>query len=707
MPSLSSSTDDYIYPHLNTPTISNYGTIGLLQMPTARFHEEGTLAFAWSSNDPYLRGSLLAYPFSWFEASYQYVDINNALYSDVESFSGDQTYKDKSFDAKFRLLKETHLTPAVAIGFRDMAGTGVFASEYLALSKRFRNIDLTFGLGWGVMSNQQYSNPLADINKKYKSRTALQSTQGGEFSVDSFFSGNMGAYAGAEIVIPNTGGIRVLLEYDANDYSQEGFTDIDDKFTFDLPKTQASEINFGIVYPVTRDFHLKLGYTKGNTLNFGFSFKQSLSRKDAIVKKNEPLVKNYDSKVSKRVLAKDDRLLYLAALRHLGENDFFLQTANIEDNTFAVAYGQTKYYSGIKSHGRVLTVLDEISPKKIKKFELTYLNGALGLNKLIVNRDAFARNKDQDLYSIAKRSIDIESVNFSKSNYEYTPEATFPTYYWKLKPALRQQIGGPDGFYFGELRASLDFDVLFTNSINLISRFSVGIVDNFDTLKLNSDSILPHVRTDIVSYLKESRKYNIQKMEFNYYRNITPNIYAKFSAGILEMMFGGYGGEVLYRPFKKNWAIGFEAWDVQQRDYDMLFSFRDYNTITGHINFFYKEPRSKVIFSMKGGRFLAGDSGILFDFARRFDSGLRVGAFFAKTDISDLEFGEGSFDKGFYFQLPLDIYLSKHSKAVAGFGLRPLTRDGAAFVNRTHSLFGVTEQGSLINLTRDWDDLYD
>ena len=35
---------------------------------------------------------------------------------------------------------------------------------------------------------------------------------------------------------------------------------------------------------------------------------------------------------------------------------------------------------------------------------------------------------------------------------------------------------------------------------------------------------------------------------------------------------------------------------------------------------------------------------------------MRAGIFFAKTDISEFEFGEGSFDKGFYFWLPIEAF---------------------------------------------------
>ena len=126
------------------------GTIGLIQNPTARFNKAGTIGFSWSQRDPYINGSILAYPFDWLEASYQYTDINNALYSRVKRFSGNQSYKDKGFDFKFMLFKESLYIPQVAVGFRDAAGTSKFASEYLVLSKFYRNFDFTFGIGWEI-----------------------------------------------------------------------------------------------------------------------------------------------------------------------------------------------------------------------------------------------------------------------------------------------------------------------------------------------------------------------------------------------------------------------------------------------------------------------------------------------------------------------------------------------------------------------------
>ena len=172
-------------------------------------------------------------------------------------------------------------------------------------------------------------------------------------------------------------------------------------------------------------------------------------------------------------------------------------------------------------------------------------------------------------------------------------------------------------------------------------------------------------------------------------------------------MFGAAGGEILWKPFFKNYAVGVEAWSAKQRSYDMLFDFNDYATETGFVNFYFKEPRSQILFTLKGGKFLAGDSGFNFDFSRRFKSGFRLGAFFSLTDISEYEFGEGSFDKGFYFFLPIEAFWGNYSKESYGFGLRPLTRDGAAALKHTHGLYSITEQAEFNNIFRDWDDLYD
>ena len=99
-----------------------------------------------------------------------------------------------------------------------------------------------------------------------------------------------------------------------------------------------------------------------------------------------------------------------------------------------------------------------------------------------------------------------------------------------------------------------------------------------------SDSpYLPNVRTDILLYLQNSDFY-IPRFELDYIWSPKKGFYAKIGAGIFESMYKGVGGEFLY-TFKEKYAIGAEIYKVKQRDYDQRFSFKDYETETGHINF--------------------------------------------------------------------------------------------------------------------------
>ena len=160
---LFSNIEDY-FPYKVTPDSSNYGNTGLLETPTARFMEEASLRFNFSSSFPNEFTSLTASPFNWFEATYRYAEIKNQKYGPF-GYSGNQSLKDKGFDVKVRLKEESFYLPAIAVGLRDIAGSGEFGSEYLVASKRYNNLDVTLGIGWGKLgTSNSISNPLKAID---------------------------------------------------------------------------------------------------------------------------------------------------------------------------------------------------------------------------------------------------------------------------------------------------------------------------------------------------------------------------------------------------------------------------------------------------------------------------------------------------------------------------------------------------------------
>ena len=675
-----------------------------MQIPTARMHEEGTISFSWSHLDPYLRGSIVANPFNWLEASYQYTDINNYLYSTVKSFSGSQSYKDKGFDAKIRIFKETSLIPEVALGFRDLGGTALFGGEFIVASKRFGNIDLSLGLGWGTITGNSVSNPLAQLHDRFLDRnlnSGGEDSVGGEVNYGSFFAGEeSGLFAGIEYTLPRFKGLRLMFELDPTNYNAEAYK----------PVQQDSDLNFGVIYPVNKNFLLKLGYIRGNTLNFGFTYTNSIGGKDPIIKKKPKLKKISNAEKFKQVNEFDRFNLYRSSLKFLNENRLYLQTASL--NPDSTKYSISMINPSFNSHpiaiGQAATILDQLAPDSIETFEIALANGSQPMYKVTFPREDFNRYKRANLPQALLLSTDFDDLSLKEMrSHEFQPKAIFPLVTTKFSPSLRSQIGGPDGFYFGELMLANHSSVVFSRHLELAATVNLSFVDNFGELKLASDSILPHVRTDIVKYLKESNGLHIQNLQLMYFNKFGKNIYSKLSIGLFEPMFGGIGGEVLYKPVASNYGIGFELWNVKQRDYDQMFDFRNYSTVTGHMTFYYQEPRSRVLIKLMGGRFLAKDSGFHLDLSRGFKSGLRIGAFLARTDISYAEFGEGSFDKGFYFSLPIEIFFSEHSKPHTGFGLRPITRDGAAYLLNSHRLWNVSDSATKSDLEFDWADIYD
>ena len=691
---LFASSYDYIYPFQN-PSISNYGSIGLIQNPTARFATEGTLAFSWTHNEPYLRGSLIAYPFSWMEASFQYTDVNNQLYSNISSFSGSQSLKDKSFDIKIKLFNEKRLLPQIAVGARDLGGTGLFSSEYLVFNKYIKeNIDFSFGIGWGHLNGRKIKNPLTYISNRFNERNS-DTGLGGKVNLNNFFSGDAGYFAGLEISIPRLKGLRAKLELDGTNYETEATK----------PIKQSSYLNYGFVYPINENLFIKFSSVRGEVLNFGFSYSLNFKERNPFNVKKQKAAEIENAEVIKKV-AESKNNIYRASLLYLQREGINLQHANIDDTELNIVYAQSSFRSPALSAGRVINYLDQITSERIKKFTVTEVNGGLGLFKASIDREIYRRYKSFDAPELLDEYFEIQPVKIEPSDYMFNPEAKYPAYYHSLGPDLRSQIGGPDGFFFGDLKLSYESELLLSKNLSLISNLSYGVFDNMDSLKLASDSVLPHVRTDIVQYLKQSRGLSVGRMQLNYFTQLSNSIYFKLSGGILESMFNGIGFEALYRPFYKNYGVGIDLWQVYQRGYDQKFKILDYDTVTGHLTFYYQEPYSNILFQFKGGRYLAGDSGITIDASRVFQSGFRIGAFFSLTDISAEEFGEGSFDKGFYFWIPLDLFSKNYFRRTFGWGLRPITRDGAQQVIQSFPLWGVTNSSSNEFFRKNLDEIF-
>ena len=158
--------------------------------------------------------------------------------------------------------------------------------------------------------------------------------------------------------------------------------------------------------------------------------------------------------------------------------------------------------------------------------------------------------------------------------------------------------------------------------------------------------------------------------------SLSSDIHYRLFGGVLEEMYSGVGGEVLYQPFESRLAFGLSVNHVKQRDFDKSFKHLDYETTTGFVSAYWATPFYNFDLALHTGRYLAKDFGSTFEVRRTFPNGWQIGVWATFTDVSAEQFGEGSFDKGFFFRVPINGFAGRNSRASYATRVRPIQRDG-------------------------------
>ena len=689
-----SDLNDY-YPYDITASASNYGNTGILEIPNARFMQEGSLRFNFSSSYPNEFTSLTATPFSWLEATYRYAELKNKLYG-PSAYSGNQTLKDKGFDVKVKLINERHRIPALAIGLRDIAGTALFSSEYLVFTKGFGNFHVTTGYGWGLLGSEGgYSNPLESILNVQSERSGLEVGQGGSFSSKSWFSGTTSIFGGVEYDLRKYG-LKLKLEYDTSNPDDSETT----------PLMVRSRFNLGATYYLSKNLHIGAGYERGNQFRVSFQLKGNFLE-DSIPKPKPKNVVNL-SDIQKKNAYDNKDLFYRSLNKSLRDESILLQAATYKDEEIDVSIASKRFQSITRPAGRTARIVSALAEESVTKINIHSMNGDLEVAKISIHREEFdsvLNNSGSTSEVLLKSSISSQSNDPLYSRAEFVPNVSFPEFNWSMSPAIKHQIGGPEGFYLGQLFWRTDASLKIKRNLVIYSSFGVNIYDTFNDLDNPSYSTIPHVRSDIQDYLREG-KNNIIRLQGQYFASPIKDVYLRADFGILEEMFSGIGGEIFYRPIDKKYSFGLTMHRVRQRGFEQRFSLRDYETTTGHFGFYYDLPLG-ITSQVLAGKYLAGDKGLTLDLSRRFNSGFTLGVFATKTNLSAEEFGEGSFDKGFYVSVPTKLFFSDYTTGHISFGLHPLTKDGGALLTQHNALYSILGDTATNSIYRDWGELFD
>jgi hypothetical protein len=369
-----SSIEDY-FPFSDLSSPSNYGDTGLLEIPNARFMKEASLRFNFSSSYPNEFTTITASPFKLLEASYRYTEIKNKLYG-PSSYSGNQSLKDKGFDLKMRLIGEGYYRPAVALGLRDIAGTGIFSSEYLVATKSLGNFDVTAGLGWGKLgSDDSIRNPLLSLSESFQIRTG-SIKEGGEFKYTDWFSGTTALFGGVEYHLRKYG-LKLIAEYDSSRPDMSTISPVEVKSNF----------NLGLNYHLSNNLQLGLSFERGTNFRMSFSLKGNFL-KDTISK---PPPKNIIalSKEQKKKSFKNPDIFYRSLNKSLRDEKIFIQSATLKDAEVSVAIASSRFRNIPRMAGRSAAIISALASEDVERMNIHVMNGDLEIATLNINRNKF------------------------------------------------------------------------------------------------------------------------------------------------------------------------------------------------------------------------------------------------------------------------------------------------------------------------------
>ena len=621
-------SDSFTYNSFN-----NHGGIGLVNMPTARFYNESSYGFTLYNGDPDQKITMTSFPYYWMEASFFYTNISGKKYCGLDYDPVcNQDYKDKGFNFKLR-VKEEGIFPAIALGINDIAGTGYYSSEYIVGSYGINNIDFHFGLSWGALngSKNSFKNPLGKISGQFYDRPSSYEDNGGQFQPSRYFSGEK---ASPFFGISYAHNSKILIKLETDNTLTPGQVGYE---------RAESDYSFGIDYAFNNSFTIGIANERNNYFSARFVYKNNPKES----------IKKYQYKKSETIKPQDDK--YKKLIKNIENNGIGVN--KIIESADAIGLELTQF-----THSN-LDIIEEI---------VTSASIDSGINKEI--------KTDLRIVNLqAKTDFDKDLLNNSKILYERKASRKF---YTSNGFVFRPFLASREEFFKGALLLENNSEYLIKDNFFFSSNIKYSIADNFDDLTIPPVKTYPaQVRSDIKDYLRNiDEGIIIGRAQLDYHVTPKENHHLMFTGGILEDMFSGYGGEYLYFKNNSNFAIGFEVFNVKKRDYRMKFGTLDYENTTYSLNLYHRNY-DRIPFDMKVsyGEYLAGDKGSTIEFSRSFIHGTKFGVFASFTDVTSEQFGEGTFDKGIFFNIP--IYGN-----FINYTWRPLTKDPGAKLIRKHTL---------------------
>ena len=671
-----------------------HGMLGLNTIPTARMDEAGTARIHWSGTDPYMHGAL-----GFQIADPLYISVRQS--AEISTFDADPIALYPGLDFKLRLLKENERRPAVVLGMQSAIGHKRMSGEYIAASKRVKDFDITAGLGWGYFAGAAHiDNPLKAFGSHFDQNRDIDGESPAR-AADWFTGEKIGFFGGIEYFPsfnPLLKGLSLKADIGANRYEAERAA-----FNFDAPPPWSLGINYKPPRLPFADFSLA---AQGTDRFMGrISFQTNLKTLNHRNTHDTPqsFLRPYRS---------DFAAPEWARLSAEKDNTAIINTV-MENRTATTTLLTRPHRSSPQQFSNAAMHIANHAGQNIESITITPQRyGLIGPSLTLMRHDletALAHNTGsaEEIWHNAEITQTLSGLQKPKALPDQLKR------FRHLTLTLQNQIGlseEDDGFLFRNA-AIIDADgPQFGDYIHTAMGLRLNLAENLHKLdKIRPERLTP-IRSDIDDFA--DRLIALEKLYGAFTHTIAPDLHIMTTAGYLEEMYAGAGGEILYRPFDKRFAIGAESWLAMKRDPDTTLNLglAGINTVTAHANAWYDLPEWDTTLGVKVGRFLAEDLGASISLTKNFKNGAYLATHFTMTDQSepDLFGGDVHYDHGIKLTIPLGGYLGRIKSAPnTNFELitAPFGRDIAQSLNNPLSLYELTAPFSKSHIIRHWDEI--
>jgi len=633
---------------------SDYGVTGLIDIPTARMASDGTLTTTAAIQSRTNSYAITYQATPWLEGTFRYTGFTQAT-----------AYRyDRNYEAKVRLWEEQEYLPQVAVGIRDLVGTGLWGSEYVVASKAIGDFDFTLGMGWGRLAGKgDFNNPLIQLSDKFSSRQAFTGT-GGQLSTGAFFSGKkVGFFAGAAYQFDSLP-VSLMLEYNPDQYYAEvevgGLR----------PKSPWSAALKWQALP-----GVSLSLSRQHEQELGIELSAALDTKSLTPRRPTPLfTSSLDTAPQDLPPQINSRDWYDTLLYDVERSGLLLLEASIEpsSHTAVLVMGNYSYPVWADAIAKMTALADLHLPPSVNTFRIIAEEVGHRVQTIQMRRPSLAYGQNKQLVERHISVLPGRSLASPQRKTGFVQKKVF----FDVGVGTRLQLFDPDDPARYQLYTKIGVSLALPKTWTLTGAYGFDITNNFDESgRVNSGSRLTHVRSDVVKYLQQGDT-GLESLYFQKRGSAHKGLHYRVFGGVLEGMYSGFGGEVLYQPFQSRLAYGLSANWVRQRYYDKSFKHLDYQTATAFASVYWASPFYNVDIAVHAGKYLAKDVGATIEVRRTFNNGWMVGLWATITDVSAVDFGEGSFDKGMFFKIPFDGLFGRNTRGGYAAGIRPIQRDG-------------------------------